>query len=222
MKVITSLALYAALVGCSKKDADKQAAPKATETGSGSGSDAWKPDNKPSMPTEAEKKAAAEPAVSPELEKQMKPEMVDPKPAGKPFFIDMPSDKKPKQYPVACATNILPAFVVMYPSGKGVKDPCAVDGEDDFAFSLEFHPCGEDPKAPPCVLPPPGAKFKGTLSVTYGNNFSGDVDVIVVKHEKPYLHVRVDRQDGDEGSAGGDLKILIDDKHPLVDAKSWK
>ena len=133
----------------------------------------------------------------------------------------MPTDKKPKQYPVACATNIGTPWVVMYPSAKGAKDPCAVDGEDDFAFSLEFAPCGDAWKDP-CPLPPPGAKYKGSLSVSYGNNFSGDVDVIVVKHEKPYLVVRIDRVNGDEGSAGGDLKILFPDKHPTLDASSWK
>jgi hypothetical protein len=136
--------------------------------------------------------------------------------AGKPFTVV--SRGQTRIYREACLTNIGAPWTIMIPSRKGAKT-CDVDGEDDFAVAFTLHPCGD--KARKCALPAPGTKVKANMEVV--GAFSGDVTLSVLRHEKPYVVVSVERQNGDEGSAGGELRILVSqDGALLVDPSSWK
>jgi hypothetical protein len=133
------------------------------------------------------------------------------KAAGAPFSVKLGS--KTKTMKEGCLMTMSP-WVVMVPSKAGAKT-CDVDGEDDFAMSLEFRACADDSKG--CAIPQVGASIDATLSVTGGKD--SKTKVTVVRHEKPYVVVAVAADA--KGENGGELRVLVEPNNPVVDAKSW-
>jgi hypothetical protein len=143
-------------------------------------------------------------------------------PPGKPFGFTYKGTAH--SYREACLTNILPPFTVMIPDAEHAK-ACDLSGEDDFVLSLEWRPCGD--AAESCALPAPGASFSADLGLHLQGSATGKARVQVLRHERPYLVVRVTAESGPIGSygdIGGELKIMVEDNLGglLIDKNSWK
>jgi hypothetical protein len=141
---------------------------------------------------------------------------------GKPFSFTHKGTTH--RYTEACLMNLMPPFSVMIPKAENTK-VCDLSGEDDFVLSLEWRPCGDGAES--CALPAPGSSFNADLGLHLEGSSRGQARVQVLRHEKPFLVVRItgeSSQIGSYGNIGGELKILVEDNLGglLIDKNSWK
>jgi len=234
MRLIIRLALLISLTACSKKEERKvQNAPpvlaaKPTEVAPAAPAASQSTEEDLAMEKAAEERNAANEACASGDRHDCDGDGVrfgvdlddaDPKiggRAGKLGPLTVQKGSKAIKYAEGCLMSITPGWVVMVPSRAGAK-PCDVDGEDDFAISLEMPACPDD-AGKLCALPQPGQIANATLYVTGGSK--SKTKVTVVGHQKPYIVLSI--APDANGKNGGELRVLVDDTNALVEKSSWK